>query len=252
MNIVPVPAFSDNYIWLITHGNHAAVVDPGDAAPVQDYLRQHRLVLSAILITHRHDDHVVGVPELLRHSQVPVYAPRHENLAFSFEGVGEGDVVTLPHLPVDFRVLDVPGHTSKHVAYYGGNSLFCGDTLFGCGCGRIFDGNTEDLYRSLQKLAALPDETQVYCTHEYTLANERFARLIDPDNAELMRRVTSDQLQRDQGNPTLPSTIAVEKATNPFLRCHTPAIRKAAQEHGFATNTAAEIFSAIRTLKNNY
>jgi hydroxyacylglutathione hydrolase len=252
MNIVPVPAFSDNYIWLITHGNHAAVVDPGDAAPVLAYLRQHGLMLGAILVTHRHDDHVGGIQELLRQVPVPVYAPCNEDLAFSYQGVGEGDEVNLPDLGVDFTVLDVPGHTSKHVAYYGGNSLFCGDTLFGCGCGRIFDGSPADLYRSLQKLAALPDATQVYCAHEYTLANERFAQMLDPENAALLERIRRDQLQRNQHLPTLPSTIALEKATNPFLRCHAPTIRKAASEHGFETDTETQIFSAIRLMKNNY
>ncbi len=169
------------------------MVDPGDAAPVLDYLHQHGLKLLAILITHHHNDHIGGVDDLLQATNVPVYAPRNEIFSFPHQPVGEGDRIELAELDTSLTVLDVPGHTAGHVAYYGGNCLFCGDTLFGCGCGRIFDGSARQLHLSLQKLAALPDSTLVYPAHEYTLGNIRFARMIDPDNIDLMKREEADQ-----------------------------------------------------------
>ncbi len=253
MKIVPVRAFRDNYIWLLTHGRHAAVVDPGDAAPVLDILQRESLTLCAILITHRHDDHIGGVPALLNFAEVPVYAPRNEFFSFPHHPVGEGDRISLDAMETALDVLDVPGHTAGHVAYYGGNHLFCGDTLFGCGCGRIFDGSDRQLFHSLQKLAALPDDTQVYPAHEYTLNNIRFARMLDPDNAALIERETSDKAKIAQGHPTLPSLLALEKHTNPFLRCHTPSIRLAAAKiNPSAANSDEMAFCAIRELKNHY
>ena len=253
MNIVPVKAFRDNYIWLLVHDVYAAVVDPGDASPVLDYLRQYKLILLAILITHRHSDHVDGVPALLQAANVPVYAPRNEYFSFAHQPVGEGDRIAFAELGTTLQVLDVPGHTAMHVAYYGGNCLFCGDTLFGCGCGRIFDGSAGQLYASLQKLAALPDSTRVYPAHEYTLGNIRFARMIDPENPDLIAREQTDQSSIAQGRPTLPSTIALEKRTNPFLRCHTAPIRLAARNSDpNAASNEEMIFAAIRELKNHY
>lgn len=246
-------AFRDNYIWLLTQGHYSVVVDPGDAAPVLDYLRQQALSLCGILITHHHHDHVGGVETLLANHRVPVYAPQHEDFSFPYQPVGEGDRVDLPELETALQVLDVPGHTARHVAYYGGNSLFCGDTLFGCGCGRIFDGSCRQLYHSLQRLAALPDATEVYCAHEYTLANLRFARMIDPDNAALRARESADSAISARGLPTLPSTLGLEKSTNPFLRCGSAAIRQTAS--AFNPDAAASeeaIFCAIRELKNRY
>jgi len=252
MKIVPVRAFRDNYIWLLTQGRYAAVVDPGDAVPVLTYLEVHGLTLCAILVTHKHDDHVGGVQDLLAHRQVPVYAPRQERLAFAYNDVGEGDRVSLPEINIEFDVFDVPGHTARHVAYYGGNSLFCGDTLFGCGCGRVFDGTCNQLFDSLQKLASLPYETNMYCAHEYTLANIEFAISIDPDNPALAERQRNDIARSSSGIATLPSTIALELATNPFLRCHTQAVREAARKHGIESIENQAIFCAIRELKNHY
>lgn len=253
MEIFPVRAFRDNYIWLLVHGRYAVVVDPGDAAPVLDYLRQHRLTLLAILITHHHHDHIDGVSGLLQISSVPVYAPRNEVFPFSHQPVGEGDQIEFSELEATLQVLDVPGHTAVHVAYYGGNCLFCGDTLFGCGCGRILGGSPDRLYRSLQKLAALPDLTRVYPAHEYTLGNIRFARMIDPENPDLAERETTDQASVIQGLPTLPSTIALEKRTNPFLRCHAATIRGAAGQIDHAAIGSDEItFRTLRELKNHY
>lgn len=252
--VVPVRAFSDNYIWLLVKGQHAVAVDPGDAAPLQAYLQQHNLKLTAILVTHHHHDHIDGISTLLQQYDVPVYSPEPNHaLDFPYYPVKDGDLVDLPLLDIRLKVIDVPGHTAIHVAYYGGNSLFCGDTLFGCGCGRIFDGSCESLHASLLKLAQLPDATQVFCTHEYTLTNIKFALSLDPDNAALLNRQVAAQRLIAQDNPTLPSTMAMEKATNPFLRCHTAAIRKAALDAfpGLAENETA-IFCAIRKLRNGF
>jgi hydroxyacylglutathione hydrolase len=247
MTIVPISAFRDNYMWMLVHGRNAAVVDPGDAAPVLAYLQQHGLTLCAILATHFHNDHIGGIGTLLQHSTATVYAPQNQVFDFTYTAVANHDEITLSDLETTLRVLDVPGHTAIHVAYYGGNSLFCGDTLFGCGCGRIFDGSCEQLYQSLQKLAQLPDDTQVYCGHEYTLDNIHFALSVDPHNAALINRQTASQKLVAQGLPTLPSTLAQEKATNPFLRCHTHALRSAT---GLVQDVA--VFCAAREMKNHF
>jgi hydroxyacylglutathione hydrolase len=253
MNIVPVKAFRDNYIWALVHDGYAVVVDPGDAVPVLDYLQQHDLTLLAILITHHHHDHIDGVNGLLQIAKVPVYAPRNEAFPFPHQPVDEGDQIDFAELETTLTVLDVPGHTAIHVAYYGGNCLFCGDTLFGCGCGRILGGSASQLYHSLQKLATLPDATQVFPAHEYTLANIAFARMIDPENQDLIEREKIDQSSITQGQPTLPSTIALEKRTNPFLRCNTVPIGLAITKTNPESATSAElIFTALRTLKNHY
>jgi hydroxyacylglutathione hydrolase len=253
MTIVPLRAFHDNYIWLLTQDTHVVAVDPGDAAPVLAYLRQTHKQLSGILVTHRHDDHIGGVRELQAAFNVPVYAPQLDNPGFTYRRVGDGDTVDFPELEAAFTVLDVPGHTARHVAYYGGKSLFCGDTLFGCGCGRMFDGSCEQLHASLQKIAALPDETAIYCAHEYTLSNIRFARSIDPDNPALIARETQDSARIAAGQPTLPSTLGLEKATNPFLRCGSEAIRRAALQFSPDSGSSeAAIFCSIRQLKNLY
>lgn len=250
MKIVPIPAFEDNYIWLICEGHLAAAVDPGDAEPVLDYIGLHGLQLEAILNTHHHGDHTGGNKDLLKHATVPVYGPRHENIPGLTHPVGAGDIVRLPGLLTDFSVLDVPGHTAGHIAYYGAKSLFCGDTLFACGCGKLFEGTPAQMAASLQIFAALPDETRVYCAHEYTLTNIEFAKTVEPANAALLQRETRDRLAREQGRPTLPSTISLEKATNPFLRCDQPAVIEAASRHaGHALNDPVSVFAALRQWK---
>jgi hydroxyacylglutathione hydrolase len=252
LEIVPVAAFKDNYVWTLRRGKAAAVVDPGDAAPVLEYLSREKLELSAILATHHHADHVGGIAELRRHRDVPVYGPRGEPIPTLTHPVAEGDTVTLPALEVSFSVLDIPGHTRAHIAYYGAGALFCGDTLFACGCGRLFEGTAEQMYASLSKLRALPDATRVYCGHEYTLANIGFARHVEPANGPLIEREQKARNLRAAGKPTLPSTLGEEKATNPFLRWDAPAVVESANKYlGARIADPVRVFAAIRDWKNN-
>lgn len=251
--VVPLPAFRDNYIWTLRNDHYAAVVDPGDAQPVLDYLQREGLELCAILATHHHPDHVGGVPELLAHRAVPVYGPRGEPIPTLTHAVSEGDAVEIPQLGLRFSVLDIPGHTRAHIAYYGANSLFCGDTLFACGCGRLFEGTARQMADSLAKLAALPDATLVYSGHEYTLANIEFARAVEPENENLRARAASDAEKRKHGQATLPSSIGREKKTNPFLRCLEPAVIASANKYlGASASDPVEVFAAIRLWKNDF
>jgi hydroxyacylglutathione hydrolase len=249
--IVPVGAFKDNYVWTLRRAKHAAVVDPGEAQPVLAYLEREKLGLCAILATHHHADHVGGIAELRRKYDVPVYGPRGEPIATLTHPVAEGDEVSIPELGVSFSVLDIPGHTRAHIAYYGAGALFCGDTLFACGCGRLFEGTAQQMYASLQKLLALPDETKVYCGHEYTLANIGFAKEVEPGNAALAKREGRDREKRAAGRPTLPSTLGEEKATNPFLRCREPAVVESVNKYlGTRVADPVQVFAAIREWKN--
>jgi hydroxyacylglutathione hydrolase len=253
LEVVPLPAFQDNYIWTLRDGRHAAVVDPGEAGPVTRYLAAEKLQLVAILATHHHPDHTGGIAELVSHRPVPVFGPRGEPIPALTHPVGQGDRVEIPELAASFSVLDIPGHTRAHVAYYGLESVFCGDTLFACGCGRVFEGTPEQMLASLSKLAALPDATKVYCGHEYTLANIRFARAVDPDNTTLAALEERAQKLRAAGKPTLPTTLGEERRANPFLRCAEPAVVESANKYlGSRVADPVRVFAAIREWKNRF
>lgn len=251
LDIAAVRAFQDNYVWCIHDSHNAVVVDPGEAEPVFTFLTERGLKLQGILITHHHHDHVDGIPALVSAFPVPVFGPRAIPKATHY--VAEGDTVTLPFLNATLDVYSIPGHTLDHVAYYGLDSVFCGDTLFGCGCGRLLGGTPAQMLESLDRLAALPVNTRVYCGHEYTLANVRFARMVEPTNPALEFREQSARYALSRGEPTLPSTIGFEKQTNPFLRCAEPAVATAAQRHSgtwLASNLS--VFTELRRWKDTF
>ena len=250
-----MPAFADNYLWLIHDHQHAAVVDPGDAAPIEATLAAMHLKLGAILLTHHHADHAGGVADLLKQWQVPVFGPAREKIAGISHPLTEGDQVALPELGLQLSVLEVPGHTAGHIAYVADAQrwLFCGDTLFAGGCGRLFEGTPAQMTASLAKLAALPDDTRVYCAHEYTVANLRFAVAAEPGNAALAHRLAAAQAMRERGEATVPSTLALEKATNPFLRYREPGILQTLRAEGrLQQDDPVAAFAALRDWKNNY
>lgn len=253
LRIEPVPAFNDNYLWLASRDGLAFVVDPGDAEAIEEALAARRLQLAAIVVTHHHGDHTGGVQALKRAHGAAVYGPGGEPIPARDVALAEGDRVEL--LGVAFDVLAVPGHTRGHIAYHAPSIevLFCGDTLFAGGCGRLFEGTPAQMHASLCKFANLPGATRVYCAHEYTVANLRFARAVEPDNVALARRLAASEAMRARGEPTVPSTIALERATNPFLRCDEPAVRAAAErQRKGASATAVDTFAAIRAWKDEY
>jgi len=254
MNLLALPAFDDNYIWMLHDGHEAVVVDPGDEAPVLDALKARSLQLAGILVTHHHADHVGGVEPLRSASGATVYGPAGERIPEPFVPLADGDHVQV--LGRRFDVLDVPGHTAGHIAYVEHGAaeplLFCGDTLFSAGCGRLFEGTPAQMHASLQRLAALPSATRVCCTHEYTLSNLRFAAAVEPDNPAIGRHTAHCQAQRAAGEPTLPSRLSVEREINPFLRCAEPAVVAAAQAHGAASRDGPDVFAALRRWKDSF
>ena len=246
MKLRALPAFTDNYIWMLHDDRQAIVVDPGDAAPVAAALDAQGLALAAILVTHHHPDHVGGVAALRPRLQGPVYGPAREAIPQPFTPLADGDSVDV--LGLRFQVIDVPGHTAGHIAYFlpAGDGqaplLFCGDTLFSGGCGRLFEGTPAQMHQSLGRLAALPGDTRVCCAHEYTESNLKFANAVEPANAALARYTVACRALRADGLPTLPSTIAQERAINPFMRCDAPDVVTAAQSRGAADRSGpAEI-----------
>lgn len=253
LQVTAIPAFNDNYLWLIHDNVHAAIVDPGDAAAVEAALVRYQLKLVAILLTHHHADHAGGVKALVSHWQVPVYGPAGEQIPGISQPLRENDQITLNSLPLQLSVLDVPGHTAGHIAYVAQENgwLFCGDTLFAGGCGRLFEGTAAQMTQSLEKLAALPDHTKVYCAHEYTVSNLRFAVAAEPGNSNTAQRLAEAQALRDRGVATVPSTIGEEKRTNPFLRYREKSIADLLKTMGRLQNEdPVSVFGALREWKN--
>ncbi|MCD6025833.1 MAG: gloB [Solimicrobium sp.] len=280
MEIQQIPAFVDNYFWLIHNGKDAIIVDPGDATPVQNFLQQRQLNLCAILVTHHHADHIGGIGKLLANAStdfnngavpgnssqtsisrsLPVYGPLFDQktgrIPTITHGCSQGDSIFIPELNLYFDVIDVPGHTKSHIAFYcaGLNSLFCGDTLFAGGCGRLFEGTPAQMVDSLQKIAILPANTRVYCAHEYTLSNLRFALTVEPNNETLRTRYAQVCAVREKGLPTVPSELGLELQTNPFLRVASPEIIGTLQSHNKLTGPIDElsVFTAVRRWKDHF
>lgn len=264
MKLIPIPAFSDNYIWMLHDGSRAIVVDPGDENPVLKALERDGLQLAAILVTHHHLDHTGGVGALHAATAAPVFGPAREAIPEPFTPLAQGD--SADALGLHFEIVDVPGHTAGHIAYFLRSStlnatagvlaplLFCGDTLFSGGCGRLFEGTPTQMLSSLDALASLPDDTLVCCTHEYTLGNLRFAQAVEPDNAELASYMAHCQSLRTQGQPTLPSRLGFERLINPFLRSREISVSRAVQNHmALAANAGeADVFAALRQWKNDF
>jgi len=253
LDLVPLPAFADNYIWLAADADGAAIaVDPGTAQPVREALADRGWRLQAILLTHHHDDHVGGVPELVAATGARVHAPHDPRIAQADQRHGDGALIAIDAPACRFEVLDVPGHTRSHLAYAGSGLLFCGDTLFGAGCGRLFEGSPGQMLASLDRLAALPPTTLICCAHEYTLGNCVFALTIEPHNSDLLARYAEVQRQRRLGQPTLPVPLGLERATNPFLRVDAPAVIDWAARHGIPAADRVARFAALRRAKDDF
>jgi hydroxyacylglutathione hydrolase len=255
MKLIPLPALNDNYIWMLHDGQQAVVVDPGDAQPVLAALQHEGLQLSAILVTHHHGDHTGGVDTLRAATSAPVYGPAAESIPGPYTRLSDGDQVSA--LGLTFRVLLLPGHTAGHIAFYADNVdsaplLFCGDTLFSAGCGRLFEGTPAQMLASLDRLAALPAATRVCCTHEYTLSNLKFALEIEPHNTELQRYQAHCLDLRARGLPTLPTQIGLELQINPFLRSRVPDVIAAARRHDATLTEQSGAFACLRQWKNGY
>lgn len=257
LEIIPLPALGDhnNYIWLLKNkaSNHIAIVDPGEAGPLLEKIVSEKLIPIAILITHHHWDHVNGIEDIIAKYAIPVYTPKTESVKGSTCPVGEGDTVVLDELDLTFNILDVPGHTSGAIAYYNDDMVFSGDTLFAAGCGRLFEGTPPQMHASLSKFKNLADNTLLYCGHEYTVANLKFAAVVEPENETIQSRLKQAVKLRKQGLPTLPSTITIEKQTNPFLRCEFDSVIKAATQHsGKKPILSHDVFAAVRQWKDSF
>jgi hydroxyacylglutathione hydrolase len=254
LNVSPVRAFADNYIWLIKDParRYAAIVDPGDAQPVLHTLREQEISPVAILITHHHADHIGGIQKLrTAYPTLPVYGPASEPIPQITYPLREGDTVVLGKLALSFRIMDVPGHTAGHIVYYGEGALFCGDTLFAAGCGRVFSGTFEQLHHSLSRIAQLPGDTLAYCAHEYTVDNLGFAKWVEAENPDILHRDEQALALQEQGIPTVPSRLDLERQTNPFLRFDVPEVICAAENKAERRlKTGAEVFTVLRRWKD--
>ncbi|BFM11864.1 hydroxyacylglutathione hydrolase [Simiduia litorea] len=258
LDLTPIPSFTDNYIWGLSDGQQAWLIDPGEAAPARQWLQTHKLDLTGILITHHHSDHIGGVQALLHHNpKIPVYGPDTSKIKTVTVPLKDGTEFNLG--PWRVAVLGVPAHTLDHIAYYLAPNaeqpgiLFCGDTLFGAGCGRLFEGSPKQLHQALKRFKTLPPETLMCCAHEYTLSNLAFAQQVEPGNRKLQERQQQEQCKREAGLPTLPSTLAVELATNPFLRPHSPEIQVSAKHYAKADVIGEEaIIATLRQWKDNF
>lgn len=255
VSIIPIAALKDNYIWCIIHRekHRCAIVDPGDAKPVLAYLKAQQLKLCAILITHHHWDHTNGIDEILQSFPVPVYGPANDNIPQVNYPLQENMEIDLKALDLKLKILDIPGHTLGHIAYFSPGMVFTGDTLFAAGCGRLFEGSAAQLYASLNKLKQLPPTTKVYCGHEYTLANLNFAKTVEPQNQMILRQIEITQLQRQKNQPSLPTSLQLEQAVNPFLRCDQKDVSAAVSQ---MANTRLDdpiaVFTVLRQLKDQF
>ncbi len=252
LTVTAIPALKDNYIWAIHNASHVAVVDPGEAAPVFDFLRHNKLQLKAILCTHRHNDHIGGIAELRGVYNVPVYGRSHPRNPHITDVLREGENLYLAALDAEFQVWEVPGHLDDHLAFVAPEQVFCGDVMFGAGCGRNFEGTPAQLHHSLQRLAELPDATLVFCAHEYTALNLPFAAHCEPSNPEIRQRITDTQRLRAMNQATVPFTIGLEKATNPFLRCKQPELLATLQANGYDTSSELAVFTALREWRDQF
>lgn len=259
LQISPILAFDDNYIWCIENNQHAYIVDPGDAAPVIDYLEKKQLSLRGILITHHHADHIGGIKALTQwqkshnNDEFDIIAPNTARFLFATQAVNEGDKIYLDSVDVNLSVMEVPGHTHDHIAFVNELALFCGDTLFSAGCGRLFEGNAEQMQANFERFNALPDTTQIYCAHEYTRSNVDFAQAVWPQNDAVNTYSDWVNEQRKQHLPTLPGSIGQEKRINPFMNAHSAELKKNVEQHFNTTYTSpTEVFSALRSWKDNF
>lgn len=244
--ITAIPALRDNYIWAIHNERFAVVIDPGDATPVLGFLTAHGLLLHSILCTHRHHDHVGGIAALREVYNVPVHGRSHPDNPHITHDLREGDRLHLDEFDLIFDIMELPGHLADHIAFVAPGRVFCGDVMFGAGCGKNFEGTLEQLHHSLQRLAALPDDTLIYCAHEYTACNLTFALACEPDNQDILHRIEQTQALRARRLPTVPSTLALEKATNPFLRCTSPALIRTLRARGLTDSSETAVFTALR------
>jgi len=252
IHIHPIPAYADNYIWLIQFGDQqAAVVDPGDAGPVLKALQEKGLELSAIFVTHNHWDHINGIETLLEHHQAKVFGPASGQTPGLTQACHEGEAIQIANLHL--TVIEVPGHTQDHIAFYGHQALFCGDTLFAAGCGRLLGGSASQLHDSLNKIIKLPINTDIYCAHEYTLSNLKFAHAAEPGNGHIMQRTKIETEKRHRGQATLPAKLELELETNPFLRCHVDEVIASAEQFaGKKLANSTEVFKTLRYWKDGF